>query len=100
MDQIGSWKKIAEILNKRLTSNGRTGKQCRDRYTNYIRFTEENPKLLSWTLQEDKILFEKIHRHGQKWVIISTEMLGRSENNLKNRFYGALRKIMRKITKV
>lgn len=57
MDKIGSWKKIAEILNKRFTGNGRTGKQCRDRYTNYIRFTEENPKLLSWTLQEDKILF-------------------------------------------
>ena len=27
-------------------------------------------------------------------------MRGRSENNLKNRFYGAMRKIMRKIAKV
>jgi len=27
-------------------------------------------------------------------------MKGRSENNLKNRFYGAMRKIMRRIAKV
>ena len=100
VEQIVSWKKIAQILNQKFTDSVRTGKQCRDRYINYIRFTAENPKLFSWTREEDQILFEKYHSHGSKWVMISNEMMGRSENNLKNRFYGAIRKIMRKIEKV
>jgi hypothetical protein len=45
------------------------------------------------------MLFKKIEEHGAKWVLISSEMPGRSENNLKNRYYGSIRKIMRKIVK-
>lgn len=46
---IASWKKIAQILNERFQDTSRTGKQCRDRYINYVRFSTEAPKLVGWT---------------------------------------------------
>lgn len=36
---ISSWKKIAQILNEKMPESVRTGKQCRDRYINYVRFS-------------------------------------------------------------
>lgn len=99
-DNVTSWKKIAQVLNEKFADTTRTGKQCRDRYINYVRFSSDSPKLVGWTQEDDRLLFEKFQEHGTKWVMISSEMLGRSENNLKNRFYGAMRKIMRKIAKV
>lgn len=99
-DNISSWKKIAQILNDKFPDSSRTGKQCRDRYINYVRFSFETPKRVGWSQEDDRLLFEKFREHGTKWVAISSEMAGRSENNLKNRFYGAMRKIMRKIVKV
>lgn len=99
-DNVTSWKKIAQFLNEKFPDTTRTGKQCRDRYINYVRFSSDSPKLVGWTQEDDRLLFKKFQEHGTKWVMISSEMLGRSENNLKNRFYGAMRKIMRKIAKV
>ena len=71
MKQIVSWKKIAEILNENFSNSSRSGKQCRDRYINYIRFDCECPKIVGWSPEEDKILFEKFRLYGAKWVQIS-----------------------------
>lgn len=56
-DNISSWKKIAQVLNEKFTDTTRTGKQCRDRYINYVRFSSGSPKLVGWTQDDDRLLF-------------------------------------------
>lgn len=62
---------------------GRTGRQCRDRFRNYL-----DPNLTNgpWTDEEDKILIQKVNEYGQHWNKISVFFKGRSNNNIKNRF--------------
>lgn len=35
---MSSWKLISQIINKNFLNKFRTGKQCRERYINYVRF--------------------------------------------------------------
>ncbi|OHT03837.1 r2r3-MYB transcription factor [Tritrichomonas foetus] len=62
---------------------GRSGKQIRDRYTNYlapgIAHTE-------WTTDEDSLLLEKYEALGSKWSEMTQFFNGRNSNSLKNRF--------------
>lgn len=62
---------------------GRIGKQCRERYLNYL---DQNIKKSEWTDEEDKILFELQRVIGNRWCEIAKVLPGRSENNIKNRF--------------
>lgn len=48
-ENIQSWKKIAQILNEKFPDSSRSGKQCRDRYINYVRFNSKCPKIVGWT---------------------------------------------------
>lgn len=66
------------MLNEKFPDSSRTGKQCRDRYINYVRFSSESPKRIGWSQEDDRLLFEKFREYGTKWVAISSEMLGRS----------------------
>ena len=63
---------------------GRTGRQCRDRYKNYLMSNLSNGP---WTQEEDDLLFKKYQEFGSHWSIISKFFKGRSTNNLKNRWY-------------
>lgn len=72
VENFSSWKKIAQILNDRFLDSSRSGKQCRDRYINYVRFGSECPKIMGWTIEEDRALFEKFQEYGSKWVLISS----------------------------
>ena len=74
----GSWTKIAKRMPKR------TAKQCRDRYNNYLK---EGVKTTKWTPEEDKLLNELYEKLGPKWVQMSKLIEGRSENDIKNRWY-------------
>jgi hypothetical protein len=67
---------------------GREGKQCRERWFNSL-----NPKIKvgAWTVQEDFIIFKRFSEFGSKWTKIASELTGRSENSIKNRFYSTLR---------
>ncbi|OHS92783.1 Myb-like DNA-binding domain containing protein [Tritrichomonas foetus] len=69
------WNEIA------LNLPGRTARQCRERYTNYLR-----PDLnkSQWTIQEDEMLGQKYQIYGPQWKIISTFFPGRSPVNVKN----------------
>lgn len=71
------WSKIATKM------PGRTAKQCRDRFQNYL-----NPSLTNgqWTVEEDQLLFQKIGEYGKKWKLISKFFPNRSHNNVKNRY--------------
>ena len=72
------WDQIA------LSMPGRTGRQCRDRFNNYL-----EPSLTNgpWTLEEDILLEQKVYEVGQHWNIIAKFFKGRSTNNIKNRWY-------------
>lgn len=78
-----NWNLIASMMPLR------NARQCRDRFRNYL-----SPKinLKKWTKEEDLLLISKYNELGPKWVQISQYFNGRSDNNLKNRWYTHLRK--------
>jgi len=67
----------------------RNGKQVRDRYINYLL---PNIKTDIWTEQEDQLLINLTYEHGNKWKLISTFIPGRTENQVKSRYYTHLKK--------
>ena len=72
-----NWDKIAELI------PGRTGRQCRDRYRNYLIPGFFNGQ---WTQEEDDLLREKFQEIGPKWAKMALFFHGRSANALKNRW--------------
>jgi len=77
------WSKIASLM------RGRTGKQVRDRYINYLR---PNIKQQEWSQEEDDLLQKLYEEFGNKWSKISVYLRGRTENQVKNRFHAAERR--------
>lgn len=77
-----NWKFIAESMGK-----GRTARQCRERFRNYL-----SPKLRNgpWTPEEEALLEEKYMMFGPKWAKMSTFFKGRSDVNLKNHWASIL----------
>lgn len=73
------WDDVASLI------TGRTGKQCRERYLNYLADDVNSSKLYSPT--EDALLFELFFRLGSQWSNISKMLRGRKELPIKNRFH-------------
>lgn len=67
---------------------GRSARQCRDRWTNYLAPENKNGP---WTREEDELLSEKYVELGPQWTVIAKFFDGRSENNVKNRWYTHLK---------
>ena len=91
-------------MNKNFPEKYRTPKQCREKYINSARFNPDERKVAGWTHEEDVMLFNFYLKEGPKWGLLAKRMpkryirlLFRSRNCLKNRFYGILRKIVRKL---
>ena len=80
---IRNWEEIARRM------PGRSSRQCRDRYNNYL-FKEILHK--PWSPEEDKIIVEKYQIYGPHWVKISQFLEARSGNNVKNRWHKYLSK--------
>ena len=78
-----SWEKISRHI------PNRTGRQCRDRYCNYLQ-----PGLSSsnWTQEEDQLIIDLYDTIGNHWVEIAKYLKGRSGNNVKNRWHKYLSK--------
>ena len=68
----------------------RTGKQCRERWINYL---NTNLKKGHWTSEED-LLILKLYPKYKSWKTIIPAFENRSENSIKNRYYTQLRKIV------
>jgi hypothetical protein len=62
----------------------RTPKQCRERWLNHL-----DPALIKseWTEEEDKKIISLQKEHGNQWVIIASSFLGRTDNDVKNRYH-------------
>jgi hypothetical protein len=62
----------------------RTARQCRERWANYL-----CPEVRTgpWTPDEDLRLGAKVAEIGHAWAAISRAFHGRSENDVKNRWY-------------
>lgn len=78
-----SWAVVASMM------GGRTGKQIRDRYLNKLR---PNIKKGDWTPEEDQMLLCLYYQVGHKWSKIATYLPGRTEGQVKNRFYSHIKK--------
>lgn len=67
---------------------GRTPRQCRDRWTNYLCPTNS---FEPWTPEEDQKVIEHVNELGTRWSLISKLVPGRSDNCIKNRWYSGLK---------
>ena len=72
-----NWDRIAELM------PGRTGRQCRDRYRNYLIPGFFNGQ---WSQEEDDLLRAKYNEFGPQWAKMTPFFNGRSANSLKNRW--------------
>jgi len=68
---------------------GRTGKQVRDRFLNKLR---PNIRCGDWSQKEDDLLVSLIKELGNRWSLIATHLPGRTEAQVKNRFYSSIKK--------
>ncbi|OHT10247.1 hypothetical protein TRFO_04252 [Tritrichomonas foetus] len=80
--QFVNWEQVAASL------GGRTSRQVRERWVNYL-----NPNIRTdpWNDSEDLLLLEKVNELGRCWSNIGKFFNGRSENDVKNRWYSHLR---------
>ena len=73
---------------------GRSGKQCRERYLNYLK---PNLKLSEWSAVEDALIFRLHRREGSKWSMMSSTLRGRSDNSIKNRYHNLKRRLEKRM---
>jgi hypothetical protein len=73
-----NWQHIAQQI------PGRTARQCRDRFANYLA-----PSLTQdpWAWAEDRIILDRFNQIGPHWSQIAHFLPGRSANAIKNRWY-------------
>jgi hypothetical protein len=77
-----SWDAIAAAI------GGRSARQCRERYVNYLSPTIRHAP---WSEAEDMLLVEKIAELGHTWAAIGRFFGGRTESDVKNRWYSHLK---------
>ena len=87
------WTAVAERLRMDFGIEGRSGKQCRERWHNHL-----DPNIIKrpWDLEEERLMFEAHSQLGNKWADIAKMLPGRSDNCIKNHFYSTVRKYCRK----
>ena len=68
----------------------RNPKQCRERWHNHL---DTGLKKGKWTPEEDEIILHSQHQLGNQWASITKNLIGRRDNDVKNRFHRLQRAI-------
>jgi hypothetical protein len=76
-----NWESVAQELTER------TDRQCRERWLNYLSLQVRSGP---WSAEEDAMLVAMLNAHGRSWSVIRRLFNGRSENDIKNRWYSHL----------
>ena len=63
---------------------GRSARQCRERWKTFLSPGHVNGP---WTKEEDSLLFKLYEQIGPKWAAMMRYFVGRSDYNIKNRWY-------------
>ncbi|OHS93755.1 Myb proto-oncogene protein [Tritrichomonas foetus] len=71
----------------------RTARQCRERWMSYL---SPDIRVEKWTQEEDQILIELVEKYGNKWIQIAAHFDGRSNSDVKNRWYSHLKCLTKK----
>ena len=76
-----NWDKVATMVPTR------NARQCKERWMSYL-----SPSLINgpWTKEEDDLLYKLCVTYGKHWTCLTKFFRGRSDNNLKNRWYSVL----------
>lgn len=74
----GKWGIIAQNF------PGRSGKQCRERWHNCV---GTHISSLPWSSKEDLTIQMGVRAHGHKWTLIASQLEGRTDNSVKNRYH-------------
>lgn len=96
---IIKWSKIAKAMNL-LRYQGkkvRTGKQCKERWTNHL---DPDIKHGNWTAADDLNLLELYISLGKQWSKITQLVKNRTVSSIKNRFKSLINKEIQSISRV
>lgn len=76
---------------------GRSAQQCKERWDNYLNPTVNREQ---WTSGELKLVFDMHAELGNQWILISKKLHQRTSNDVKNQFYCAIRRGLRRLSRI
>ena len=90
-----NWDSISQELRRHKIV--KSSNQCKRRYVNHLSQNINNSKL---NFEEQLQLFELFKEHGNSWKLISSYFNNRTDNIIKNTFFGMMRRCVRLMNKL
>ena len=95
VQELGSnWKEISTHFESNINIyTERNAKQIKEHYLNYLR---PGIRKEDWTLEEDLELVKYLNLYETNWKALEKQFQGRTQNQIKNRYFGRLKKLAEK----